>query len=101
MGEESLRLRSGHASPLLVAPRLVELCFQLAALWHQERHGAMAFPLGFRSVTAYGQEAGAGARLYGIVVTADDGQTFDCQVVDEAGTMYVALNGYRTVARPA
>ncbi len=31
----------------LMAPRLVELCFQLAALWHQNINNAMGFPLGF------------------------------------------------------
>ncbi|MDW8316858.1 MAG: SDR family NAD(P)-dependent oxidoreductase [Anaerolineae bacterium] len=85
----------------LMAPRLVELCFQAAALWHIKTHNAMAFPLGFRSVTAYRQPVEAeGRRLYGIVRTADHGETFDCQVVDEAGKLFVELLGYRTVGRP-
>jgi NAD(P)-dependent dehydrogenase (short-subunit alcohol dehydrogenase family)/acyl carrier protein len=85
----------------LLAPRLVELCFQAAALWHVKTHNAMAFPLGFASVTAYRQPEDAdGGRLYGIVQTADGGDTFDCQVVDEAGNLFVELKGYRTVGRP-
>jgi hypothetical protein len=85
----------------LLAPRLVELCFQAAALWHVKTHNAMAFPMGFGSVTAYRQPAEAeGRRLYGIVQTADNGDTFDCQVVDEAGNVFVELKGYRTVGRP-
>lgn len=85
----------------LVAPRLVELCFQAAALWHVKTHNAMAFPLGFAAVTAYRQPAeAAGRRLYGIVQTADNGENFDCQVVDEAGNLFVELKGYRTVGRP-
>ena len=85
----------------LLAPRLVELCFQAAALWHVKTHHAMAFPLGFRSVTAYRQPAEAeGRRLYGIVQTADNGDTFDAQVLDEAGNLFVELKGYRTVGRP-
>jgi hypothetical protein len=84
----------------LMAPRLVELCFQLAALWHRHTHGAMAFPLGFASLTAYRQETEATGPLYGIVTTADDGETFDGRVVDEAGHVFVELKGYRTVARP-
>jgi hypothetical protein len=85
----------------LLAPRLVELCFQAAALWHVKTHNAMAFPLGFASVTAYRQpEEAAGRRLYGIVQTADNGDTFDAQVVDEAGNLFVELKGYRTVGRP-
>lgn len=85
---------------LLMAPRLVELCFQLAALWHRHTHGAVAFPLGFASLTAYHQEADAAGPLYGLVTTADDGETFDGWVVDETGRVFVALKGYRTVARP-
>jgi NAD(P)-dependent dehydrogenase (short-subunit alcohol dehydrogenase family) len=85
----------------LMAPRLVELCFQLAALWHQHTHGAVAFPLGFASLTVYRQETDAVGPLYGIVTTADDGETFDGRVVDEAGHVFVELKGYRTVARPA
>jgi 3-hydroxymyristoyl/3-hydroxydecanoyl-(acyl carrier protein) dehydratase len=85
----------------LLAPRLVELCFQAAALWHVKTHNAMAFPLGFASVTAYRQPEDAdGRRLYGIVQTADNGDTFDAQVVDEAGNVFVELKGYRTVGRP-
>jgi hypothetical protein len=85
----------------LLAPRLVELCFQAAALWHVKTHNAMAFPLGFASVAAYRQpEEADGRRLYGIVQTADNGDTFDAQVVDEAGNLFVELKGYRTVGRP-
>ena len=35
----------------LMAPRAVELCFQLAALWHQKVNNAMGFPLGFDKLT--------------------------------------------------
>lgn len=85
----------------LLAPRLLELCFQAAALWHVKTHNAMAFPLGFAAVTAYRQPAEAdGRRLYGIAQTADNGDTFDAQVVDEAGNLFVELKGYRTVGRP-
>ena len=85
----------------LLAPRLVELCFQAAALWHVKTHNAMAFPLGFASVTAYRQpEEADGRRLYGIVQTTDNGDTFDAQVVDETGNLFVELKGYRTVGRP-
>ena len=39
----------------VMAPRLVELCFQSAALWNTAVKNAMAFPLGFEQVTAYRQ----------------------------------------------
>ncbi len=30
--------------------------------------------------------------------TPDGGETYDAQIVDEAGNVYVVLNGYRTVS---
>jgi NAD(P)-dependent dehydrogenase (short-subunit alcohol dehydrogenase family) len=86
----------------LMAPRLVELCFQAAALWHTKVKNAMAFPLGIGSVMAFRQpEEAAGKRLYALCTTADDGDTFTAQVVDEAGNLYVQLDGFKTVSRPA
>ncbi|MCL4830267.1 MAG: SDR family NAD(P)-dependent oxidoreductase, partial [Caldilinea sp.] len=90
-----------HAASLM-APRLVELCFQCAALWHTKVKKAMAFPLGFEKVTAYRQpEEAEGRRLYCICTTPNDGESFDATVVDEAGNVFVTLAGYLTVARPA
>ena len=86
----------------IIAPRLVELCFQAAALWTERVKGAMGLPLGFDQVTAYRQpEEAEGRRLYCTCTTANDGESFDATVVDEAGNVFVELKGYLTVARPA
>ena len=86
----------------IVAPRLLELCFQAAALWTERVNGAMGLPLGFEKVTAYRQpEEAAGRRLYSVCTTANGGESFDATVVDEAGNVFVVLQGYLTVARPA
>jgi NAD(P)-dependent dehydrogenase (short-subunit alcohol dehydrogenase family) len=86
----------------IMAPRLIELCFQSAALWTEQVKGAMGLPLGFDKVTAYRQpEEAEGRRLYCVCATANDGESFDATVVDEAGNVYVKLDGYLTVARPA
>ena len=86
----------------IMAPRLVELCFQSAALWTERVKGAMGLPLGFEKVTAYRQpEEAAGRRLYCVCTTPNDGESFDATVVDEAGNVFVTLAGYLTVARPA
>jgi NAD(P)-dependent dehydrogenase (short-subunit alcohol dehydrogenase family) len=86
----------------LMAPRLIELCFQMAALWAQKVKNAMGFPLGIDRVVAYRQpEEAEGKRLFGIGSTHDDGERFNFQVVDEAGNIYVDLQGFRTAARPA
>ena len=35
-----------------------------------------------------------------VVATVDGGASFDAQVIDEDGTVYVELKGYRTVQLP-
>jgi NAD(P)-dependent dehydrogenase (short-subunit alcohol dehydrogenase family) len=85
----------------LVAPRLIELCFQTAGVWEMAAKGIMALPLAIGSVTIYRQpEQAAGARLYALVKAVDGGTSFDAQVVDQAGNMYIDLRGYRTVQLP-
>jgi NAD(P)-dependent dehydrogenase (short-subunit alcohol dehydrogenase family) len=86
----------------IMAPRLVELCFQTAALWTEKVNGAMGLPLGFDAVTTYRQpEEAEGRRLFCICTTENNGETFDATVVDEAGNLFVELKSYLTVARPA
>jgi acyl transferase domain-containing protein/NAD(P)-dependent dehydrogenase (short-subunit alcohol dehydrogenase family) len=93
-----------NASPAdaetLMAPRLVELCFQAAALQSLKTRGAMAFPAGLKSLQVYRQEPGPdGPRLWCRMRSCDE-DTFDGEVVDETGAVYVGLEGFRTVARP-
>ena len=86
----------------LMAPRLVELCFQSVGLWTERVKGAMGLPLGFEKVTAYRQpEEAEGRRLCCVCTTPNDGESFDATVVDEAGNVFVTLAGFLTVARPA
>ncbi|HFQ92450.1 MAG TPA: hypothetical protein ENK32_00440, partial [Anaerolineae bacterium] len=87
-------------APEVMAPRLIELCFQTAGVWQLRQQGKMALPLSLDSVTAYQQEREADGRLYAVVQAVDDGEEFAAQVVDENGRVYVTLSGYRTVALP-
>ncbi|WP_420645427.1 SDR family NAD(P)-dependent oxidoreductase [Candidatus Leptofilum sp.] len=87
-------------APELIAPRLVEFCFQTAGVWEIHSKQQMALPLAISSVTAYRQEAEAKGRLYAIVEAVDDGAAFNAQVVDKSGNVFVELNGYRTVQLP-
>ncbi len=85
----------------LMAPRLIELCFQTVGLWLMKMQEAMALPLSIDSVMVYRQPENAGdTRLYALVKTVDGGASFNAQVVDEDGAVYVALEGYRTVRLP-
>ena len=62
----------------MMAPRLIELCFQTAALWSVQTRQAMAFPLGIESVTVYRQPDEAAGRLDRLCHTADNGETVRC-----------------------
>ncbi|MCP4423408.1 MAG: SDR family NAD(P)-dependent oxidoreductase, partial [Chloroflexi bacterium] len=89
------------AAAAIMAPRLIELCFQTAGIWEIQTKGALALPLAIGSVTTYRQAADAnGRRLYALVEAINDGETFDAQVVDEGGRVYVSVTGYRTVRLP-
>ncbi|MEZ4591560.1 MAG: SDR family NAD(P)-dependent oxidoreductase [Chloroflexota bacterium] len=87
-------------APELIAPRLVEFCFQTAGVWEIHTKQQMALPLAIGRVSAYKQEAEAKGRLYAIVEAIDDGAAFKAQVVDKSGNVFVELDGYRTVRLP-
>jgi NAD(P)-dependent dehydrogenase (short-subunit alcohol dehydrogenase family) len=85
----------------VMAPRLIELCFQTAGVWDIKTNGTMALPLGLESATAYRQPDGVnGQRLYALVKALDGGEAYQAQVVDDTGEVYVELKGYRTVDLP-
>ena len=83
--------------PTLIAPRLIELCFQTVGLWEittQDRYG---LPLHVQRVSFDGAADFAEQELYAVVTPDSDGGTFDAEVVDEKGNRYLSLSGYRTV----
>jgi hypothetical protein len=83
----------------LVAPRLIELCFQTAGIWEVLAKERLALPAGLRSVRVFrGEEDAGDSRLWAVVTAVDGGASFDARVVDEQGTVFVELLGYRTVA---
>jgi hypothetical protein len=85
----------------LMAPRLIELCFQAAGIWQIATQSTMALPASLAGVTCYRQpEEAAGRRLYAHVTALEDGQRFEARVLDELGQVYVALQGYQTVKLP-
>ena len=85
----------------IIAPRLVEFCFQTAGLWEMKTKNVMALPMAIGSVTAYRQLRDAnGKNLYARVTAIDDGKAFDCVVADASGDVYVKMFGYRTVQLP-
>jgi NAD(P)-dependent dehydrogenase (short-subunit alcohol dehydrogenase family)/acyl carrier protein len=82
----------------LVAPRLIELCFQAAGIWEAASKGRLGLPLAYDTATVYRRpEDAGGQRLYALVTPLNGGEAYDVQVVDAAGNVYVTVKGYRTV----
>jgi hypothetical protein len=85
--------------PLAMAPRLIELCFQTAGLWEMAIHRRMGLPHHIDRVCLYRAPELADGPLYAVVKpgTDTDPESFDADVVDTAGNLYLHLRGYRTV----
>ena len=99
VGQFAMDLPANHAPAersLLMAPRLIELCFQTAGLCEIATDGRMGLPLHVNRVAAVMPPPNVS--LYA-VVTPHDG-TFDAEVIDATGKRYVVLSGYRTVTLP-
>ena len=98
---DGLPPNSAPDAPMLIAPRLIELCFQAAGMWEMVTHRAMALPAAIGSITIHRQpERAEGRRLYALVAAIDGGASYDVQVVDTDGNVYVDLRGYRTSRLP-
>ncbi len=96
-------LPDNHApptSPLVTAPRLIELCFQAAGLWQAGRDDQLALPSRVADAVSVGDPATADGRLQAVATETSPG-TYTCVVVDESGTVFARLDGYQTVALPA
>jgi len=85
----------------LIAPRLVELCFQTAGLWEMGVRGRMGLPLHVDRVSLFLPEQDLkDAEVYAIVAPDASGEGFTADVVDKNGKRYLHLDGYRTVEIP-
>jgi NAD(P)-dependent dehydrogenase (short-subunit alcohol dehydrogenase family) len=86
--------------PTVMAPRLIELCFQTASLWQLGVQGTLGLPRYVHRASLLRSPELAVGRLYAVVTPGPDGESFDAEVVDGAGNRYLRLGGYRTVALP-
>jgi hypothetical protein len=89
--------REPSDSPLLMEPRLIELCFQTAGVWELASSGRFALPRRVAHVRALPAEAVG--RLTAVVSPNDEG-VFSAEVIDEAGNVLVEMAGYETVEIP-
>jgi len=88
------------AKPAVLSPRLIELCFQTAGLWEINTNGRLGLPLQIRQVCQWGTPDRAEGRLYAVAIADPAQGSFDVEVLDEAGKLYIRMNGYRTAALP-
>ena len=86
--------------PMLMAPRLIELCFQTAGVWEMGVESRMGLPQHIDRVSLLRSPDLAEGRLYAVVTPNQAQRSFDGEVMDLAGNRYVQLRGYRTVADP-
>jgi len=102
IGEMAKNLPNNHYPaelPTLVTPRLIELCFQTAGLWEMGVKGRMGLPWHIDQVRIWRAPDQVSGMLFAVVAPHPEG-SFDAEVLDRAGSRYVHLQGYRTVALP-
>ncbi|HXJ90305.1 MAG TPA: SDR family oxidoreductase [Candidatus Binatia bacterium] len=86
--------------PIIMAPRLIESCFQTAGVWELGVQGRMGLPQHVRQISLFRSPDLAESRLYAVVSPDAVQKSFTAEVVDEQGNCYLSLNGYQTVALP-
>jgi acyl transferase domain-containing protein/NAD(P)-dependent dehydrogenase (short-subunit alcohol dehydrogenase family)/acyl carrier protein len=101
VGQMAAGLPADHqpsGQPILMAPRLIELCFQTVGLWELDVRGRAGLPEYIHQVSICRAPELAEGRLYAVVTPDPHRNSFDARVVDSAGNVYVNLSGYRTVS---
>jgi acyl transferase domain-containing protein/acyl carrier protein len=103
VGQFSSTLPNHHdppGLPLTMAPRLVELCFQTAALQEAAGQGRIGLPLHVDQVCLYRAPDLAEGPLYAVVTPDPRQDSFNAAVMDTAGNCYLQLRGYQMVVHP-
>jgi hypothetical protein len=86
--------------PMLMAPRLIELCFQTAGLWEMSVQDRFGLPLHVDRVRVCRASEFAEGRLCAVVTPHPEQESFDAEILDAKGNCYLQVTGYRTVALP-
>jgi malonyl CoA-acyl carrier protein transacylase len=102
IGVFAQKLPANHepdSRPTVTTPRLIELCFQTAGIWEMGRKSRMGLPYQIDEVQILKTPAEGAGKFFAIVTPAKEG-SFDAQVLDAKGEVYVTLAGYRTMELP-
>jgi hypothetical protein len=84
----------------VMAPRLVEFCFQTSGIWELGVQGRMGLPQRVRQISLYRTPTEADGPLYAVLTPDAVPGGFDVDVLDAKGNCYLRLTGYETVALP-
>ncbi len=87
-------------APLLVEPRLIELCFQTAGILELGTTGRLALPLRVGRVLLFPVTEAVGT-WRAVVTQRADGRGVDAMVIDDAGHVRIAIEAYETIALPS
>ena len=86
-------------APLLVEPRLIELCFQTAGIYELGTTGQLALPLRVGKVSLHPVPERVG-RWSAVVTQRLDGRGVDAVVIDDAGHVRLSMEAYETIVLP-
>ena len=81
----------------VLAPRVLELCFQTAGIWEIGTLNRMGLPNRVGSISFGANPINEAAGLFAIITPHSDTGTFDAEIVDGSGMRHVLMAGYQTV----
>ena len=103
IGRMATYLPANHSPPglpTLIAPRLIELCFQTAGMYELGAEGRFGLPAKIGRVRKLKEPSITSAQLYTVVRPNNGGPGFNADVVDESGTVYMRVEDYHTTELP-
>jgi NAD(P)-dependent dehydrogenase (short-subunit alcohol dehydrogenase family) len=90
-----------EGSPLVLHPRLIELCFQAAGAWQIGTTGKMALPRRIAQIRLPGGTSEPAEGSIHALVSPQSEDTFDAEVIDGSGRLLLRLEGYQSIEYPS
>jgi len=84
----------------LMAPRLIELCFQTAGMYELGVNDRYGLPSRISRIQKFREISANDRPFYSVVRHSETGSGFDADVVDQSGEVFLRLMDYRTAELP-